>query len=110
MRDAAYRILQSAWSAWLRRRCARDLATVERFCLFVGYPRSGHSLVGALLNAHRHAVVAHELDVMRYVTGGYSREEIYRLLLWKDGRFQSKGRSHNGYDYTVPGQWQGRRD
>lgn len=33
---------------------------VESFCLFMGYTRSGHSLVGALLDAHPEAVIPHE--------------------------------------------------
>jgi hypothetical protein len=54
---------------------------VERFCLFVGYSRSGHSLVGAFLNAHRHAVVSHELDVGRLVLAGISRDALYARIL-----------------------------
>lgn len=107
MRDAAYRILQSAWSAWLRRRCARDFAAVERFCLFVGYPRSGHSLVGALLNAHRDAVIAHELDVPPLILAGCARDELYARILARARWFHLRGDRSN-YAYRVPRQWQGR--
>lgn len=33
---------------------------VESFCLFVGYTRSGHSIVGTMLDAHPEAAIAHE--------------------------------------------------
>ena len=38
---------------------------LSRFCTFIGCTRSGHSLVGALVDAHPNAVVAHEVDVFR---------------------------------------------
>ena len=27
--------------------------TVSRYCMFIGYPRSGQTLVSAMLNAHK---------------------------------------------------------
>lgn len=107
MRDAAYRILQDVWSSWLRRRLARDFAQVERFCLFAGYPRSGHSLVGALLNAHRDAVIAHELDVPPLILSGCTREELFARIVARARWFHLRGDRSN-YAYRVPGQWQGR--
>ena len=32
---------------------------VERVCLFIGYQRSSHSLVGSILDAHPEAAIAH---------------------------------------------------
>ncbi|MDJ0868057.1 MAG: sulfotransferase [Myxococcota bacterium] len=100
-------------AAWLRsRRLARAhaaaFAEVERFVLFVGYPRSGHSLVGSLLDAHPEAIVAHELHVLRYLRYGFSRDQLFALLLERSARQAARGRSATGYDYRVPGQWQGR--
>lgn len=39
-------------SAVKSRRYRDDLAPVRTFIMFVGHPRSGHSLVGSLLDAH----------------------------------------------------------
>ncbi len=39
-------------------------ADLERFWSFIGYPRSGHSLIGSLINAHPDVVVCHELDTL----------------------------------------------
>jgi hypothetical protein len=82
--------------------------TVERFCLFIGYPRSGHSLVGSLLDAHPDVVLAHELDALRYVAAGYRRNQLYWMILRRDAEFTRSGRRWTEFDYSVPGQWQGR--
>ena len=44
--------------------------TIQLYCMFVGYPRSGHSLVGTLLDAHPDIVIAHELDALRHIRAG----------------------------------------
>ncbi len=100
-------------AAFLRsRRRARDdagrIAELERFCLFVGYPRSGHSLVGALLDAHPDVAIAHELHVLRYLRYGFSREQLLGLILENAERQADTGRVQTGYGYAVPGMWQGR--
>lgn len=81
---------------------------VSTFCFFLGYPRSGHSLVGSLLNAHRNAVISHELDALRYVQNGFRRAQLYGLIIRRDQEFASIGRTWSGYEYEVPGQYQGR--
>lgn len=81
---------------------------VETYCEFVGYPRSGHSLVGALLNAHPDMVIAHELAALRYARLGFRRDQIYWLILRNARRAARGGRALGGYVYDVPGQWQGR--
>jgi hypothetical protein len=80
----------------------------ECFVLFVGYPRSGHSLVGSLLDAHPEIVIAHELDALRHLLRGHSFDETVRALRLNSIVFHSLGRSYTGYDYVVPGQFQGR--
>lgn len=107
MRDAAYRLVQDAWSAWLARRLRDDFARVERFCLFIGYPRSGHSIVGTMLEAHPDAVIAHELDAPPLILGGIGRDRLYARIVARARWFHLRG-SRTNYDYRVPGQWQGR--
>ena len=46
---------------------------VRRFCLFVGQSRSGHGVLGALLNARQQAVVSHNLDALDYLAAGVGR-------------------------------------
>ena len=99
------------WAAGVAGRRQRErFAGVSSFCLFVGHPRSGHSLVGAMLNAHRHAVISHELDAMAWVRRGCSRDALYWLILRRDRRFTASGSVGSGYRYAIPDQWQGRFD
>jgi hypothetical protein len=88
------------------RRHAHRLAEVERYCMFLGYPRSGHTIVASMLAAHPDTAIAIELDALRYVAAGFSREQIFHMLLERSLK-QSRQTSYE-YDYTVPGQWQGR--
>jgi hypothetical protein len=74
----------------------------------VGYPRSGHSLIGALLDAHPEMIVAHELHALRYLRYGFDRDQIFSLLLERSRQQAAAGREATGYSYRVPGQWQGR--
>jgi len=79
--------------------------------MFIGYPRSGHSLVGSIVGAHRNAVIAHELDALRYVQSRLvGRDLLYSMILRRDREFNAAGRIWTGYDYSVPGQSQTRSD
>ncbi|MBC7789830.1 MAG: sulfotransferase [Anaerolineae bacterium] len=105
--ELVYETIQTLWSAWARRRYRDEFDQVATFCLFIGYPRSGHSLVGAMLNAHRNAVISHELDAPRLVLAGCTRDELYSRILSRAAWFNLKGNRSN-YSYQFPNQWQGR--
>lgn len=83
----------------------RDIRT---YCIFVGYPRSGHSLIGSLLDAHPNIIIAHEMDALDFLQHGFSRNQIFHLLLENSNQMAASGRRHSGYSYEVPNQWQGR--
>jgi hypothetical protein len=76
--------------------------------MFIGTPRSGHSLVGAFLDAHPDAVVAHEQNALKYIRAGFDRDRLYHLLLENSRASAREGRMEGAYSYAVPGQWQGR--
>ena len=108
----AYRGLDLA-ASYLRssiegRRNMGHFESVETYCMFVGYPKSGHSLFGSLLDAHPEAIIAHEQDALRYLRAGFGRPQLLHLLLENSRRYAEAGRDWNVYSYTVPGQWQGR--
>lgn len=86
----------------------RSYPGLRYFCTFVGYPKSGHSLVGSLLDAHPHIIIAHEQNVLQCIKIGLPVETIYGLLMNNSQSFARKGRNWNGYSYLVPGQWNGR--
>ena len=82
---------------------------VQTYVMFIGHARSGHSLVGSLLNAHPDAVIAHELDALRYVRWGFRRAQIFELILERDAVSTSpEFHANRRYDYRVADQWQGR--
>jgi hypothetical protein len=94
-------------SMWGGLRHAKFFGGVQNFCIFIGYPRSGHTLIGSLLDAHPNAIVADELNVLRYIEDGFSNRQLFYLLLRNSRRAAAAGRTRSGYCYDVPGQWQG---
>lgn len=97
--------LQTSWTGFRNRRLFADL---EAYCLFVGPRRSGTTLLGQLLNAHPDVVIAHQLYALEYLSGWTRNQHIQRILN-QDREFVSRRKCRwNGYDYSVPGQWQGR--
>jgi len=95
--------------SWLGSRRQRELLDgVERHCLFLGFPKSGHSLVGSLLDAHPEVAIAHELGALKYLHAGFSRRQIDWLVLENSRRQAEGGRREGRNTYVVPGQWQGR--
>ncbi len=89
-------------------RSAGSLRELRTYCMFVGYPRTGHSLIGSLLDAHPRIVIGHELDALRLFQSGFRRRQVFHLLLENSRKMAAAGRSHSGYSYAVPNQWQGR--
>ncbi len=81
--------------------------TIESYCMFIGQPRSGHSLVGALLDAHPDVLVSIELDALSRVRDGVDRAALFSEIAGHARRFEAAGRLHMSYDYSVPGAWQG---
>jgi hypothetical protein len=90
------------------RRYRELFAGVKTYCMFLGYPRSGHSLVGSLLDAHPNVIIAHELDVLKHVQARFSTNQIFYLLLENSRKLAARGRGYSGYSYEVANQWQGR--
>jgi hypothetical protein len=76
--------------------------------MFIGYTRSGHSLIGSLLDAHPNIIIAHELNALRLFEKGISKRKIYYFILQNSRRKSSALRQESGYSYQVPNQWQGK--
>ncbi len=94
--------------AWLDAVRLRSVfAQVQRYCFFIGWPRSGHSIVATLLNAHPHAVISHELNALEQVRRGRIRNHLYASILLRDQWFAAQERRSQGYNYLLPGQHQG---
>jgi hypothetical protein len=95
---------------WARHPGPSDAAfsQISRYCMFLGFPRSAHTLVGSLVNAHPDIVISHELNALRWVSRNVRRDELFRLIIRKDRSFTESGSIWTGYDYSVAGQWQGK--
>jgi Sulfotransferase family/Glycosyltransferase sugar-binding region containing DXD motif len=104
--------IQRTWPRRLQRGAKRAARREEprTFCLFIGYPRSGHTLVGSLLDAHPDVAIANEVNVLRLLEdGGLTRGQLVEMLLTtsEEDASRSLGRRATGYSYAVPLQWQG---
>lgn len=102
--ELVYAFFSSAGKGLAQRKSFGD---VEKYCMFLGYPRSGHSLIGALLDAHPNMVIANELDAFRYVYARFTRTQIYSLILDHSHKFAQSGWRKRRYKYKIPGQAQG---
>ena len=85
---------------------------VRTFGFFVGHNKSGTSMVGGLLDAHPNVIMADEIDALKYVEAGLSRDQLFYLLL-KGSRSEARkgrvtARRLTPYSYAVAGQWQGK--
>lgn len=96
---------------------------VKRLVLFVGYPRSCHSLVASLLDAHPNVIISHEYDLVKVWKSWSLAERQNRTFVYNKifniSRIQayhglrsavpgtSLGNARDAYSYGVPNQWQG---
>lgn len=100
---------------------------VHSILFFIGYPRSRHSLLGSLLDAHPHMVVSDETMAFPRWKGGLNRwlngsiYAFYDTLFGASQHAVTKGRRSrifqgsvvnktSAYGYYVPNQWQGQFD
>ena len=81
---------------------------LSTYCMFIGYARSGHSLIGALLDAHPNVIIADQLDALEQIQAGIGKQDLFQLLLHNSRSRVEQGRARGGHSYHVPGQWQGR--
>ena len=97
---------------------------VETFVLFIGYPRSSHSLIGAVLDAHPEIVIPHEYNILAKLkklqeqprTNTYMQKYFlfHNLHMLSQRQALFGFRANNSlligeftYTYYVPGLWQG---
>ncbi len=83
---------------------------IKTFVMFIGYPRSGHTLIGFLLDAHPNMIVASQTSALRYLKYGFGKQQIFYLLMQNSRQVARTGRKQRRYSYEVPNQWQGRFD
>lgn len=97
---------------------------VEKFVFFIGYPRSGHSIVGSFLDAHPHIVMAHEFMLFRKLMKSnmqrrqellHSKQHLFDALYSSSARaslsgWRSEDRKVKNYTLSIDSQWMGKYD
>lgn len=93
------------------------MASVEKFLFFIGYGRSGHSIVASIMDAHPNVIIAHEYYLFNKLARKHqkrlqTREDLFDELYhssyssalsgWRAARETSKG-----YNLNLNGTWQG---
>jgi hypothetical protein len=97
------------------------------FLLFIGTPRSGHSIIGAILDAHPNAMVSHELHALQKISQGWTGDQLLEGIFETSAKQAAEGRSQSQkdhgenylkdakptemdyrFDYAIPTQYQGR--
>jgi hypothetical protein len=85
-----------------------EFRNVSAYVMFIGHERSGHSLVGAVLDAHPEMIISHEQNTLPLFAMGFTMGQLYSIILDSSKQQADVGRGESGYNYVVPGQWQGR--
>ena len=92
---------------------------VDTMLMFIGYPRSGHTLIGSLIDAHPNMVIANEYNILG-TWENYTSEHRNRQYLFEQLYANSFVEAHHGdrsskgclpktkYKYLIPNQWQGK--
>ena len=86
---------------------------IKKFVFFVGYPRSGHSIISSLMDAHPHVIITtnycYTFREFLESPKRKSRETLYNSLYAESA--QDKRMSFKkGYSLKVDGLWQGEYD
>jgi len=72
-----------------------------RFILFIGTPRSGHSIIGAILDSHRSAMVSHEVNALEKVSQGLGKKDLFSAIIENSRAQASAGRSQSDADHAA---------
>ena len=92
----------------------QDIETVEKFVFFVGYPRSGHSVIASMMDAHPNMIIAHEFNIFREwkkmaKTRRHLYDYLYRNSVYSSvAGWRSNVRDRKGYTLGLDYKWQGK--
>lgn len=78
-----------------------EFKNIRTFCLFIGTGRSGHSLIGSILDAHKNIVISHQLNILKYFRLGFSKTQLFYLILRNSQYYSKTGRMQSGYSYFI---------
>ena len=111
---AKHHLLASEKTEW-KPLSRSDINSIKYFLLFIGWPRSCHSIVGSLLDAHPNVIVAHEFFLFTKLSEDKelsNRSRLYNQLYRnsymsaKEG-WRTSNKTQKGYSLDMAGSWQG---
>lgn len=87
-----------------------QINTVKTFVIFLGHAHSGHSIVGAILDAHKQTAISNEINIPKLIVDHKLRkEEIEKITLsFSLNKSDLKGWLNTGYLYNVENGYQGK--
>ena len=93
-----------------------NVADVETFVFFMGWQRSGHSIIGSLLDGHPDVIIAHEFFLFQQwerLSRMRNRTTIFNKLYKNSfsnaqAGWRSWKNNQKGYNLELPNSWQGR--
>ena len=84
---------------------------VQKFVLFVGYPGSGHSIIGSMMDAHPNMIVSHEFTVLKRIISPKNKAALFNAI-YKDSYmdvmkgWRNPENTKKGYNLGTGGMWQ----
>ncbi len=89
---------------------AEQLSDISKFILFVGHAHSGHSIIGATVDAHPTTAIANEVNVVKLIRDHQlNQHQIESLLLNESFKNSTPERWHNSeYQYGIGNSHQGK--
>ncbi len=83
---------------------------INYFTIFVSCERSGHSLVGSILDAHPNMIISHEIDALSLLKyHEFNISKVFSGILKNSYRLaNNSARFESGYDYNIPYKYIGR--
>ena len=92
-----------------------DIDGLQSFLFFIGWPRSCHSVIGSMLDAHPNIIVAHEFFLFKKIRKDEQlrdRNKLFNELYSNSYRnaingWRSDKNTIKGYNFRMAGSWQG---
>ena len=95
------------------------IENVKTFVLFTGYPRSGHSILGSMMNAHPHMAIAYNYVAVskqwnlyqeRHISRAKAKSKLFNSVFVHSCRIQNfkhENNSKKGYTLSIDYPWWG---
>ena len=84
-------------------------STVQSLVLFVGYPRSAHTIVGSILDAHPNVAIVHEGSIVEHAHSFSNQTVLVDFIVQRAAQQHVDGRWQTGFSYAIKGAWQGQQ-